>query len=103
MLMANDDQFNHIDPDLNLNNSPDRCQYYSIEGFNSHFNDDAGTYLLLNQNLQSYNAKQHLLEAFLDAITLPFHTLVLSETWNQKKYIQQCKIDNFEGVHCTHI
>ena len=99
MLMTVDEQFDRIDPDGNLNTNPDRCKYYTINEFNSQFNSDAGTYLLLNQNLQSYNAKQHLLEAFLEAIKLPFHTIVLTETWNQKKYINQCKIENYKGVH----
>ena len=84
MLNHIDNQIERIDPDSNLNINLDRCSYFTIDEFNSKFNNDAGTYLLLNQNLQSFNAKQHLLEAFLESISLPFHTLVLTETWNKK-------------------
>ena len=82
MFTSFDDRFDHIDPDINLDINPDRCKYYSIDEFNSHFNSDAKGYLLLNQNIQSFNSKQTLLEAFLESISIPFHTIVLTETWN---------------------
>ena len=99
MFTSIDDQFDHIDPDSNLDINPDRCKYYTIDEFNSHFNNDAKGYLLLNQNIQSFNAKQPLLEAFLESVSIPFHTIVLTETWNQSKYLNLCQIDNFSAVH----
>ena len=50
MLTEDDDQFRSIDPDSNLDINIDRCRYYTIDEFNSSFNNEAGTYLLLNQN-----------------------------------------------------
>ena len=94
-----EERFDEIDPDVNLDLNTDRCRYFTIDQFNSEFEDDAGIYLLLNQNLQSFYAKQHLLEAFLGSISHSFHTLVLTETWNQKKYINLCTLENFKGVH----
>ena len=88
-----------IDPDSNFDLNLDRCKYFTIDEFNSNFSNDDGTYLLLNQNIQSFNAKKHLLEAFLEAISLPFHTIVLTETWNEKKYLNLCNIVNFSAVH----
>ena len=76
-----------IDPDSNFDLNLDRCKYFTIDEFNSNFSNDDGTYLLLNQNIQSFNAKKHLLEAFLEAISLPFHTLVLTVTWNEKNIL----------------
>ena len=87
MLNHIDNHIERIDPDSNLNINLDRCSYFTIDEFNSKFNNDAGTYLLLNQNLQSFNAKQHLLEAFLGSISHSFHTIVLTETWNQKNIL----------------
>ena len=99
MLNQTDDHFDHIDPDNNLDLNQDQCSYYTIDEFNSKFNNNTGTYLLLNQNMQSFHSKQPLLEAFLESISLPFHTIVLTETWNQVKYLNLCKIDNFNVVH----
>ena len=99
MFTSIDDRFDHIDPETNVDVNPDRCKYYTINEFNSHFNNDAKGYLLLNQNIQSFNSKQPLLEAFLESISLPFHTIVLTETWNQSKYLNLCQIDNFSAVH----
>ena len=99
MFTSIDDQFDHIDPDFNLDINSDRCKYYTIDEFNLHFSSDAKAYLLLNQNIQSFNSKQSLLEAFLESITLPFHSIVLTETWNQEKYLNLCEIENFDGVH----
>ena len=99
MLNHIDNHIERIDPDSNLNINLDRCSYFTIDEFNANFNSDAGTYLLLNQNMQSFNAKQHLLEAFIESISLPFHTLVLTETRNQKKYLDLCKLDHYKGVH----
>ena len=99
MITSFDDQFDHIDPDINLDINHDRCKYYTIDEFNLHFNNDAKGYLLLNQNMQSFNAKQPLLEAFLESISIPFHTIVLTETWNQSMYLNLCQIDNFSAVH----
>ena len=100
MFTNDNDQFNSIDPDINLDiNNANRCRYFTIDEFNSNFNNDVGSYLLLNQNIQSFKAKQSVLEAFLDSISLPFHTIVLTETWNEKKYLNLCKIDNFSVVH----
>ena len=93
------DRFNHIDPDGNFDTGSNRCNYYTIDQLNLSFNNDDGTYLLLNQNVQSFHAKQSLLEAFLESISLPFHSIVLTETWNQQKYLNLCMIENFSAVH----
>ena len=99
MLTEDDDQFRSIDPDSNLDINIDRCRYYTIDEFNSSFNNDAGTYLLLNQNIQSFRAKQALLEAFIESISHSFHTIVLTETWNEKKYLNLCNLEDFHVVH----
>ena len=101
MLSDADEQFQHIDPDSNLNINIDRCKYYTINEFNALFSSDEGNYLLLNQNIQSFRSKQSLLETFLESITLPFHTLVLTETWNESKYLNLCYIENYSVIH-TH-
>ena len=60
---------------------------------------DVGNYLLLNQNIQSFNAKKSIFEVFLDSLRVPFSTIVLTETWNELKYIDLCKIDGYDGIH----
>ena len=99
MMTTVEDQFNHIDPDGNLDAGSNRCNYYTIDQFNLSFSNDDGSYLLLNQNVQSFHAKQPLLEAFLESISLSFHSIVLTETWNQQKYLNLCMIENFSAVH----
>ena len=94
-----EDQLNHIDPDSNLDTGSNRCNYYTVDQFNLSFSNDDGNYLLLNQNVQSFHAKQPLLEAFLESISLSFHSIVLTETWNQQKYLNLCMIENFSGIH----
>ena len=101
-MSRNDEiRLNNIDPDINFNLNIDACRYYSIDQFNLDFSSDTGKYFLLNQNIQSFNAKQAVFEAFLASLNVPLHTLVLSETWNEPKNLQLCKIENFRGIH-TH-
>ena len=59
------------------------------------------TYEILNQNIQCFSAKNNILEAFLAAVNVPFHSIVLTETWNEDNSLETCKIDGFEAVH-TH-
>ena len=101
MLTVNDnnEQFGRIDPDTNLDIFSNRCRYYTIDEFNSNFSNAVGSYLLLNQNIQSFKAKQPLLEAFIESISSSFHTIVLTETWNEKKYLNLCKIEGYHVVH----
>ena len=99
MFAAADDQFERIDPDRNLDINSNQCTYYTIDDFNSKFSNDTGKYLLLNQNIQSFKSKQPLLEAFLESITPSFHAIVLTETWNEKKFLNLCKLDDFNAVH----
>ena len=101
-MSRNDEiRLNNIDPDINLNLNIDACRYYTIDQFNLDFSSDTGKYFLLNQNIQSFSAKQAVFEAFLASLNVPLHTLVLSETWNEPKNLQLCKIENFRGIH-TH-
>ena len=60
-----DEQFHSIDPDYNLSIDNNACRYFTIDGFNSNFGNDAEKYLLLNQNLQSFHAKKNIFEGFL--------------------------------------
>ena len=99
MFRADDDHFDNVDPDVNLNLNIDICKYFTICDYNSYLTSDVGNYLLLNQNIQSYNAKKAIFEVFLDSLHVPFSTIVLTETWNEPKYINLCKIENYDGVH----
>ena len=94
-----DEQFHTIDPDFNLNIDNNNCRYFTIDGFNSNFGNDAEKYLLFNQNLQSFHAKKNIFEGFLDSINASFHTMVLTETWNESHTLGLCKIDNFSPIH----
>ena len=100
-MARNNDNFMHIDPDGNLNLNIDSCKYYTINEFNSGFNNDKNNYFLLNQNIQSFHAKQAIFEAFLDSLLVPMNTMVITETWNDINTSKLCKIDNFDVVH-TH-
>ena len=99
MFAAADDQFERIDPDRNLDINSNQCTYYTIDDFNSKFSNDTGKYLLLNQNIQSFKSKQPLLEAFLESISPSFHAIVLTETWNEKKFLNLCKLEHFNVAH----
>ena len=101
MSIHNVDQLDDIDPDviLNLNNNVSR--YFTIDEFNTSFGTVKNNYLLLNLNIQSFHAKQSIFEAFLDYVCLPFNTMVLTETWNDSRNLNMCKIDNYEVEH-TH-
>ena len=83
-MARNDNSFRLIDPDGNLNLNMDSCKYYTINEFNTGFDVDRNHYLLLNQNLQSFNAKQAIFEAFLDSLLIPINTMVITETWIDK-------------------
>ena len=97
--MTDENHLNNIDPDTNLNLNANACRYFTIEQFNLSFSSDTGKYFLLNQNVQSFNAKQAVFEAFIDSLNAPLHTIVLTETWNDSKSLQLCKIENFEAIH----
>ena len=99
MVRGDDGQFDNIDPDTNLDLNIDTCKYFTICDFNSYLSGDVGNYLLLNQNIQSFNAKKSIFEVFLDSLRVPFSTIVLTETWNELKYIDLCKIDGYDGIH----
>ena len=84
--------FDNIDPDSNLNINVNACKYFTIDQFNHSFSNDTSNYLLINQNIQSFDAKQAVFEAFLDSLNVPLHTIVLTETWNDSNSLQFCKI-----------
>ena len=88
-----------IDPDVNLDLHIDSCRYVTINEFNSSFRDIKNNYMLLNQNMQSFYAKQAVFEAFLGSLSSPLNTIVLTETWNRDNNVQLCEIENFEAVH----
>ena len=98
-MLRTNEFFDTIDPENQLNLNVEACKYYTIDQFNSSFDSDAGNYLILNQNLQSFNAKKTAFEGFLDSLSVQFHTIVLTETWNELKYLNLCKIDNFDAEH----
>ena len=64
--MTDENHLNNLDPDANLNLNANACRYFTIEQFNLSFSNDTGKYFLLNQNVQSFNAKQAVFEAFID-------------------------------------
>ena len=99
MLRTDNNHLDTLDPDINLNLNTDACKYFTVDQFNLGFSNDTSKYFLLNQNIQSFNAKQAVLEAFLESLTVPLHTIVLTETWNDSKSIQLCQIENFEAIH----
>ena len=100
MFTANDGHLDDVDPDTNMDiNNSDTCRYFTIGEFNAYLEGNVGNYLLLNQNIQSFNSKKSIFEAFLDSLNVSFSTIVLTETWNELKHINLCHIDNFEGVH----
>ena len=101
MTGTDEAHFRGIDPDGNLNLSVDPCRYFTLDQFNSSFSADGNNYMLLNQNIQSFHAKKAIFEAFLDSLSAPLNTIVLTETCNDSHNLQLCKIDNFEPVH-TH-
>ena len=101
MSIHNVDQLDDIDPDAILNLSNNVSRYYTIDEFNASFGAVKNNYLLLNLNIQSFYAKQSIFEAFLDSVCTPFNTMVLTETWNDSRNLNMCKIDNYEVEH-TH-
>ena len=101
MTITSESLFERIDPDGNLDLNIDVCKYFTIREFNSNFSSDKNSYMLLNQNLQSFNAKQAVFEAFLDSLCTPLNALVLTETWTEANTLELCNIDNFDPVH-TH-
>ena len=98
-MLRTDEYFDAIDPENHLNLNAKACRYFTIDEFNSSFDDNAGNYLILNQNLQSFNAKKTAFEGFLDSLSVQFHTMLLTETSNETKYLNLCKIDNFDSEH----
>ena len=99
MTRTDENLLDSLDPDTYLNLNANSCKYYSIDQFNLSFSNDTGKYFLLNQNIQSFNAKQAVFEAFLDSLSVPLHTIVLTETWNESRNLQLCNIENFDVIH----
>ena len=101
MFNTNNDPFNSIDLDNNINTNPNACRYFTIGEFNSNFEENKDNYFLVNQNLQSFSSKSSIFEAFLGALSFLPDTMVLSETWNDPNSVSLCNIDNFDAKH-TH-
>jgi len=101
MLDMNDDATIRLDPDNILNSNESTCRSCTIDEYNANYLDnyDINTFSLLNQNIQSFNAKKSKLEAFLNAIKHDFHSMVLTETWNCENYLGMCVIENFDAIH----
>ena len=102
MSRLNDELFNNIDPDINLVTNIDSCRYFNLSEFNSFSGSNVGNYLLLNQNMQSFDAKKPIFEAFLDSLSTLPHTIVLTETWMEEKYIDLCVLGNFSPARIIH-
>ena len=100
-MFNTNDRLNNIDTDNNIELDVDACKYFTVSEFNSNFGDDAGHYFLLNQNIQSFNSKQAIFEAFLNSLSHMPNSIVLTETWNDSNNLSLCKIDSFDAVH-TH-
>ena len=95
------DRLNNIDPDNNIHIDVHACKYFTVGEFNSNFGDDTAQYFLVNQNIQSFNAKHAIFEAFLNSLSHMPHSIVLTETWNDSNNLSLCKLDSFDAVH-TH-
>ena len=92
-----------IDPDLNLlmNENDRSCHYHTISEYNLTNNNfpNLNSFSLFNQNMQSFQAKKSKLESFLSSLNQEFHSIVLTETWNTREFVNLCFIDNFNAVH----
>jgi len=86
MLDMNDDATIRLDPDNILNSNESTCRSCTIDEYNANYLDnyDINTFSLLNQNIQSFNAKKSKLEAFLNAIK---HDFLNNKYFNDTYYI----------------
>ena len=75
------------------------CTNHSINSFNSTIHPNNNELLVLNFNMQSFNAKIDELCEFLDQINVIPKIMVLTETWFAID--RTSTIDGFKDFHCT--
>ena len=76
------------------------CTNYTVGHFNATFpRNNNNKFMVLNFNIQCFNAKIDEFSAFLDEINLNPEIIVLTETWFSPS---SCKdISGYEAYHCT--
>jgi len=71
---------------------------YTADEFNRNFClDDTSKFLILHQNIRSFNANYDYLAAFLDSLRCRPSIMVLSETWHSSSDCQE--IDTYTSYH----
>ena len=89
--------FLHLDPESNLNISYN-CSSYTINEFNSKFENYSKNYSVYNHNVQSFHAKARL-QSFFNVLNHKFDCIVLTETWNSADNVNLCHLENYSAVH----
>ena len=90
--------FLHLDPESNLNISYN-CSSYTINEFNSKFENYSKNYSVYNHNVQSFHAKASRLQSFFNVLNHKFDCIVLTETWNSADNVNLCHLENYSAVH----
>ena len=104
----NDNVFVDIDPDNNLINNlyetldgVTQSGYFTIDQFNSNFNNKSGNLSLCNFNIRSFRANYDSFSYLLDSLTTNFSILTLTETrfsGNSGEVIER-----YCGFHCGRV
>ena len=96
-----EENLNDIDPDTNLlqNIFPvGSSQYFTTDEFCS-LNLNNNLFSLLNYNIRSFNKNGSQFKCLLESLNVDFSCLVLTETWNNEKNLDQCFLEGLNSFH----
>ena len=89
-----------FDPDINLHSSIP-CAYYSVDDFNNEFSYLEDKFIVVHQNIRSFNANMDELILYLNTISANVDVIILSETWFCVDSVKQ--IDGYVGYHSCRV
>ena len=75
------------------------CLNYTVNHFNTTFHRNCKKFMVINFNIQCFDAKIDEFTAFLHEIKLIPEIIILTETWFSP---QTCReLPGYKGYHCT--
>ena len=98
----NSSVFTHVDPDEHIYRDLfNSCKYYSLHEYNNLLQSENSKFKLkiLNFNIRSFAANGLSFELFLDSLVQKPQIIVLTETWNNDRNVDFCRLDNYRVYH----
>ena len=95
-MLNRDDSDNIFDM---LSSDSDECKYYTIESFNSKYNEETNSLSVVSFNIRSAFKNIDKFVAFLKSLNCEFDIIILTETWAS---IDNCNLLTIDGYNCEH-